>query len=68
MKLLRPTRHRSHYVRDVTLAEDASRIRINPGIMARLRSHVLNIARPNGAENIARALWIAAVDATGSRS
>ena len=37
--------NRSHYVRDVTLAEDASRIRINPGIMARLRSHVLNIAR-----------------------
>ena len=27
-----------HYVRDVTLREDASRIRTNPGIFARLRS------------------------------
>ena len=60
--------NRSHYVRDVTLAEDASRIRINPGIMARLRSYVLNIARANGAENIARALWIAAIDPTVSLS
>src|SRR3954467_10230888 len=68
VKLLRPTRHRSHYVRDVTLAEDASRIRINPGIMARLRSYVLNIARANGAETIARALWIAAIDPTVSLS
>jgi len=68
VKLLRPTRHRSHYVRDVTLAEDASRIRINPGIMARLRSYVLNIARANGAENIARALWMAAIDPTVSLS
>src|SRR3954452_11879977 len=60
--------NRSHYVRDVTLAEDASRIRINPGILARLRSYVLNIARANGAENIARALWIAAIDPTVSLS
>src|SRR3954464_154627 len=60
--------NRSHYVRDVTLAEDASRIRINPGIMARLRSYVLNIARANGAENMARALWIAAIDPTVSLS
>src|SRR4051812_12432914 len=51
--------NRSHSVRDVTLAEDASRIRINPGIMARLRSYVLNIAR---------ALWIAAIDPTVSLS
>ena len=58
--------NRSHYVRDVTLAEDASRIRINPGIMARLRSYVLNIARANGAENSAHALWLAAIDPTVS--
>ena len=57
-----------HHLRDVTLAEDASRIRINPGIMARLRSYVLNIARANGAENIAQALWIAAIDPTISLS
>ncbi len=47
---------------DETLAEDASRIRINPGIMARLRSQALNIARANGVENIAKALWSAALD------
>ena len=34
-----------HYVRDVTLREDASRIRINPGIFARLRSFAYNILR-----------------------
>jgi hypothetical protein len=30
--------NRSHYVRDGSFAEDASRIRCNPGIFARLRS------------------------------
>lgn len=54
--------NKNHWVRDVTLAEDASRIRINPGIMARLRSQALNIARANGVENIAKALWSAALD------
>jgi hypothetical protein len=38
----------NHWVRDMTLAEDASRIRVNPGVMARLRSQALNIARANG--------------------
>ena len=68
MKFLRPTRHRNHWVRDVTLAEDASRIRINPGIMARLRSQALNIARANGVTNVAEALWIAAIDPSISLS
>ena len=54
--------NQNHWVRDVTLAEDASRIRINPGIMARLRSQTLNIARANGVTNIAKALWAAALD------
>jgi predicted transposase YbfD/YdcC len=54
--------NRNHWVRDVTLAEDASRIRVNPGIMARLRSQALNIARANGVTNIAHALWTAAID------
>jgi predicted transposase YbfD/YdcC len=54
--------NQNHWVRDVTLAEDASRIRVNPGIMARLRSQTLNIARANGATNIAAAMWIAAID------
>lgn len=52
----------NHWVRDVTLAEDASRIRVNPGVMARLRSQALNIARANGAANIAQALWRGALD------
>jgi predicted transposase YbfD/YdcC len=52
----------NHWVRDVTLGEDASRIRINPGVMARLRSQALNIARANGVANIARALWSGAID------
>ena len=54
--------NQNHWVRDVTLAEDASRIRVNPGIMARLRSQALNIARANGITNIAEALWAAALD------
>ena len=35
--------NRSHYVRDGSFAEDASRIRRNPGIFARLRSFAANI-------------------------
>ena len=54
--------NQNHWVRDVTLAEDASRIRVNPGIIARLRSQTLNIARANGVTNIAEALWAAALD------
>ncbi|TXM61581.1 hypothetical protein [Methylobacterium sp. WL120] len=49
-------------MRDVTLADDASLIRVNPGIMARLRSHALNIARANGVKNIAHTFWTAAID------
>ena len=60
--------NQNHWVRDVTLAEDASRIRVNPGIMARLRSQALNIARANGVTNIAKALWAAAIDPTVSLS
>ena len=60
--------NKNHWVRDVTLAEDASRIRVNPGIMARLRSNALNIARANGATNIADALWTAALDPAVSLS
>lgn len=35
----------SHYVRDGTFAEDASRIRKNPDIAARLRSFAYNLLR-----------------------
>jgi predicted transposase YbfD/YdcC len=49
--------NRNHRVRDGTLREDASRIRNNPGIMARCRSFTLNILRANDVTNIAQALY-----------
>ena len=39
--------NRLHYTRDGTMAEDASRVRKNPGIMARIRSFAANILRAN---------------------
>ena len=50
--------NRLHYVRDVTLGEDASRIRTGaaPQVMAALRNAVLNLLRARGATNIAAAL------------
>jgi predicted transposase YbfD/YdcC len=54
--------NRSHYVRDVTLGEDASRIRRNPGIFAILRSFALNLLRFNGIQNISQALYDNALD------
>jgi len=44
--------NRAHYVRDVAMAEDASRVRKNPGILARIRSFAANILRANGADNV----------------
>jgi predicted transposase YbfD/YdcC len=49
--------NRNHYVRDVTCNEDRSRIRDNPGIMARARSFALNIMRHNGVTNVAQAIY-----------
>jgi predicted transposase YbfD/YdcC len=46
-----------HYVRDVSLDEDASRIRINPLSFARLRTIALNILRANGVKNVGQALF-----------
>ena len=54
--------NRSHYVRDVTLGEDASRIRRNPGIFAILRSFALNLLRFNGIQNVSQALYDNALD------
>jgi len=53
--------NRAHYVRDVTLGEDASRIRARPGVMARIRLVALNILRANGVQNISLALYANAV-------
>ena len=47
----------SYSVRDVTLGEDRSRIRHNPGSFARMRSFALNILRSSGVTNIAEALY-----------
>ena len=49
--------NRDHYVRDVTLGEDDSRIRDRPSVMARLRSVALNILRANGVQNVSQALY-----------
>lgn len=49
--------NRNHHVRDVTMHEDASRIRINPTIFARLRSLTLNILRVNKVTNICKELY-----------
>ena len=52
----------SHYVRDATFAEDASRIRKNPDIAARLRSFAYNLLRAGPHENIKNARWRAGLD------
>ena len=54
----------SHYVRDTAFAEDASRIRKNPDIVARLRSFAYNLIRASGCDNIQNARWRAALDIT----
>jgi hypothetical protein len=50
--------NRSHYVRDVSLGEDASRIRkgSGPQVMAALRNLAIGLLRSTGAENIAEAM------------
>jgi predicted transposase YbfD/YdcC len=50
-----------HHVRDVTLGEDASRIRTKPGIFARFRSFAYNILRFNQADTIAQTRYAAAL-------
>ena len=54
--------NRDHYVRDVTLGEDDSRIRQKPGAMARIRSAALNILRAKGIQNVSQALYINALN------
>lgn len=50
--------NRLHYVRDVTMGEDASQVRTGsaPEVMAALRNAVLGILRADGWENIAAGL------------
>ncbi len=42
----------SHYTRDVTLGEDRSRIRTNPGVFARLLSFTFNILKANRTDTL----------------
>ena len=56
------TENCNHYVRDVSLFEDDSRIRKNAGVFARLRSFALNILRFEGIKNIKGALFENALD------
>jgi hypothetical protein len=51
----------SHYSRDVTLAEDRSRIRTNPGVFARLRSFGFNILKANRTGTLAQDRYRAAL-------
>ena len=54
--------NRNHYVRDVTMQEDKSRIRINPNIVAKLRSFALNILRANYVQNVSLELFSNAIN------
>jgi len=53
--------NKSHYTRDVTFGEDASRIRTNPGIVARLRSIAYNVLRCNQSETMPQQRFAAAL-------
>lgn len=49
--------NRNHYVRDVTMKEDQSRIRKNPENFAKIRSTALNIMRKKGDSNIENSIF-----------
>lgn len=49
--------NRNHYVRDVAMKEDKSRIRVGADMFVRLRSFSLNILRANKVENISQELF-----------
>lgn len=49
--------NRNHYVRDVAMNEDKSRIRVNADRFVRLRSFALNVLRVNRVENVSQELY-----------
>ncbi len=51
----------SHYTRDVTMGEDRSRIRTNPGVFARLRSFAFNIVKANKTSTMSQDRYRAAL-------
>lgn len=54
--------NKNNHVRDESMGEDYSRIRVKPDIMVRFRSFALNIMRANGEKNIKNALYENALD------
>ena len=55
----------SHYSRDVTLGEDRSRIRTNPGVFARLRSFAFNILKANQTDTLSQDRYRAGLTGIG---
>ena len=55
----------SHYSRDVTLGEDRSRIRTNPGVFARLRSFAFNVLKANQTDTLSQDRYRAALAGIG---
>ena len=51
----------SHYSRDVTMGEDRSRIRFNPGVVTRLRSFAFNILKANRSGTLSQDCYRAAL-------
>jgi predicted transposase YbfD/YdcC len=56
----------SHYSRDVTMGEDRSRIRNNPGVFARLRSFAFNILKANRTSTLSQDRYRAALAGIGN--
>lgn len=54
--------NRNNHVRDVTLFEDDSRIRVNPENMATIRSFALNVMRKNKTSNIREQCYANSLD------
>lgn len=54
--------NKNHYVKDVTMKEDKSRIRKSSTVIAILRSFALNILRLNNYENISAAMFSVCLD------
>ena len=55
----------SHYSRDVTLGEDHSRIRTNPGVFARLRSFAFNILKAKQTDTLSQDRYRAGLSGLG---
>jgi len=53
--------NKSHYTRNVTFQEDASRIRTNPGIFARLRTIAYNVLRCSQSQTMPQDRFAAAL-------